>query len=275
MNRQELDRNRLITIATGACMAVSPVALADITATGTAEVTNIQHGLVDQNAGVIDWVFGDGNGGPAWQAEAWVHAADSLGGVDADYNATPDGAGMVSAFASTNLGQGSADVDIVTGELSAATSATFAPGQWANTAPQGLMYEFFSITATNPGRTDPIAMNFSFDYGVNLIGQSELGGSYFMDAGVGMTLLSLDGAGDWQVVETDPLFLTAAISGADGATDDLLLSGSLSATVMLDPDAIYSIEYRVYENFSETPTPGALALMLVASPLFTRRRRRD
>jgi hypothetical protein len=275
MNERKYNVHPVTMLIAAICLGATNPALADITAAGTAEVTNIQQGLVDPNAGVIDWVFGDGTGGPAWQAEAWVHAADSLGGVDADYSATPDGAGMVSAFASTNLGQGSAGVDIMAAELSATTSAAFAPGQWANTAPQGSMFDFFSITPAGPGPGSPIEMSFSFDYQVHLIGQSEPGGSYFMDAGVGMTLLSLDGAGDWQVVETDPLFLTAAISGADGATDDLLLSGSLLATVMLDPDAIYSIEYRVYENFSETPTPGALALMLVASPLFTRRRRRD
>lgn len=265
-------RNWLIraAMAAGIFLLTAVPAWATAVATGTGEITNIQYYLVNPGDGTINWFYDDGLGGPDWQGEAWVETSDSLGGTNADYSTTPDGFGVINASASTSWASGSVDVDLTLEELYGELSVTIPVGGWSYSAPYGMMFDYFSITPTVPGSTDPIDMYFSFEYDIHLTGQAEPGAPYYSDASVSMLLEYEDGFGDWQLVPDGQLFRSEVITGFGTDSDDVTFTGTLSVTAALDPDIDHALQFTVYPN---GPEPSTLLLLGLGSLALLRKRR--
>ena len=266
-------RNIGAVLAMGLCTLwwAAQAAPADGLATGYAEITSIQYGLVDPGGGTIAWLYAGPGGGPAWQGEAWAEARDSLGGTDADYDITPDGSGRIGASAGTTLVWSYAEVNLVTEQLYGESESTQPPGQWSSGAELGGMFDYFNLSPTTGSRTGPIEMAFSFDYSIRLTGQAEPGAPYYSDALVRMRLEYQDALGDWQPVPGGQLARTEAIGGSGTESDDVTFDGQLSTTVLLAPYVWHSLQFEVYLN--ETPEPSTLVLLTAGGLALATRRR--
>ena len=231
-----------------------------IVATGSAKITNIQYGLVNPDAGTINWYYDDGLGGPAWQGEAWVETSDFQGSADDYYNSTPDGSGLIEAEAATPLAWGWAWLNIATEELYGQSETYAPPGGWSLAAECAMMYDYFNIVPTDLFNIDPIEMTFSFDYEIHLTGQAEPGAGYYSDAMVNMLLGHENGAGDWQLVPDGQSSLVKDISGTGTDSDDVTFIGQLQMTICLESYVNYSITYETELNEEVVPEPAALLL---------------
>lgn len=263
----------LLTPALGAwLLSAPPILLGDAVTTGYAEIANVQLGLTDPGSGTIHWLFDNGAGGPAWQGEAWAEAHDYLGGADADYSTTPDGAGVVSASAATSLVSAEAKVFLPSWRMFVQSEAESPASAWAAGAELGRMNDLFSLTPAFRGGRGTLAMSFSFDYTIHLTGQSVPGAGYYSDANANMRLQYQDAGGNWQMVPGGLLSETRAISGGGTDQDDQTWSGHSSTTLLLELYTWHKLDFQASADEFTTPEPGTLTLLLGGLLALGRRR---
>lgn len=195
-----------------------------------------------------------------WLNIAAAGAFDDPSGWSQVYDDDPGATGQ--AFASAATAYASAQsvtssnlltID-VSGDLNNSTNNFFAMNAYS----YGELYTTFQVSGD-----DLIEATFSLDWAALLSGQSSLDQSFYADYAI--QLLVSDGATYWSREAFNTL------SGS-GAFQSITNSGTLSLTLTLQPDVLYSLDILAHPNdiIEQIPEPPVIALIFGAGFLTQR-----
>jgi hypothetical protein len=241
----------------GIAAALDPIALkGDVLVSTSLQLTQFQ---IQPASGSVEFLS-------PWTAFVFGQSLDSLGGLDSETNSVPDGATSVTA--DTVLASASAAASFPALSESATSGTNIAPEASASSRGQAQISGSFEIT----GVTGPVSVTFNALISVDQSLSTTAGGLFAKSETV-FNLLSPDLNGGSSLLFFDNPLTIGADSSAATST-----SPTLTTTLTLNPDTLYSLIAGVDSESSGTNTPEPSLFVAVGfglATLFLARHRRD